>query len=219
MKPKDLKPPFSWEQRRPLLEEGILYIPEYFFFHENYHFPLWEGVFKQKREKICVEICAGNGKWIVDRAQNDPLTNWVAVEIRFERARKILSKVKNEHLENLFVVCGDAKTLALSYTPAASIDEIFINFPDPWPKQRHAKNRLIEQGFVKELARILKPQGKLTFVTDDASYFEETYLHFERSLLFSNVEKVEEIEKYGTSYFDELWREMGRKIHFLQVTV
>ena len=64
---------------------------------------------------------------------------------------------------------GDAREV-ISRLPDASLDRVFIMFPDPWPKARHHKRRLVQTAFVEELARVLRPEGRLRFATDWADY-------------------------------------------------
>src|ERR1700722_5861913 len=111
MKPKDLKCPFRWADRRPMIVQGVLFIPQYYDKHAEWTFPGWEdpSLFG-KKGKIFVEYCSGNGAWIIEKARSNPHLQWIAVEIQFERARKIWSKTQNLQLTNLIVVCGEALT-------------------------------------------------------------------------------------------------------------
>jgi tRNA (guanine-N7-)-methyltransferase len=218
MKPKHLKFPYLWEERKPQIVEGVLFIPEYYDQHRAFNFPSWETVFGNDRP-VTIEFCTGNGTWLAKKAE-DNLRNWVAVEWDFERVRKIWSKMKNDSLSNLFIVCGEAQVFARDYLPEASVDEIYVNFPDPWPKEKHAKHRLFQAPFTLQLARILRPRGKVTVVTDDATYGEQILKEFLDSNLwnssFVNPYFITEWEGYGTSYFDTLWRGKGKTIRYFQ---
>lgn len=211
MKPKDLKPPFTWEERRPLLQEGVLYVPDYFSEHRPTLLPTLPP-------RVQMEYCSGNGDWIIARAQAHPEIFWIAVELRFDRVRKIWSKSRNAGLENLLIVCGEAWTFTHHYLPPGSIERAYVNFPDPWPKARHEKHRLMRPDFIEEVARVLT--GTFTFVTDDAPYLEETlaYLTREPKLRPELPEPyyVTDREGYGSSYFDTLWRDKGRQIHYAE---
>src|SRR5690349_15082055 len=96
MKPKNLKCPFTWDTRRPLICDRVVYVPEYYQSHNEFHFPNWEdpSLFG-KPGKVFVEYCTGNGAWIVEKAMQQPEHLWVAVEKRFDRIRKIWSKIHN----------------------------------------------------------------------------------------------------------------------------
>ncbi|MCI0382342.1 MAG: tRNA (guanosine(46)-N7)-methyltransferase TrmB [Chlamydiae bacterium] len=217
MKPKDLKYPFPWEDRKPLLLNQIFFIPDHYALHGEQKIDL--PSFNQNT-KIMIEYCSGNGSWVTQKALENPESSWIAVERQFERVQKIYAKVHNLGLKNLLVVCGEAKIFTHFYLSGDLIDEAYINFPDPWPKSKHAKHRLMQLEFIEELSRIIKPKGMLMVVTDDANYVEEIlekmgknenwacryeYPHFRTSQ-----------ENYGSSYFDTLWRSKGKTIHYLK---
>ncbi len=221
MKPKDLKLPFKWEERRPAMGDQIFFIPKHFYQHVGYGFPSSASLFGNDHP-LKVEYCSGNGSWIIERALEDRGSNYLAVEMRFDRARKIWSKLKNRGLSNLFVICGEAATFTSHYLPGGSVSEVFINFPDPFPKRRQAKHRLIGPHFLSQLERVMRPQGKLTFVTDDLPYLELATASFLEQggflALFDPPHFVDQIPHYGSSFFDELWRSKGRKIFYFQCT-
>jgi tRNA (guanine-N7-)-methyltransferase len=218
MKPNDLKFPYSWEERRPLLADGVLYVPEFYDRHREWVFPGWPAIFGNDKP-VVIEFCTGNGTWIAEKAK-DTSKNWVAVEWWFERVRKIWSKRENYGLDNLFIVCGEAQTFAREYLGNETVDEVYINFPDPWPKEKHAKKRLFQPPFIEQLARTVKPSGLLTVVTDDPPYSEQLSkvirAHPQWNSCFPEPYFVTEWENYGESYFDTLWREKGKTIHYFQ---
>lgn len=217
MQPKKLKFPYRWEERRPEISDGVLFIPDYYDKHKEWTFPSWEALFGNKN-RVVVEYCSGNGSWIAEKAR-DKSKNWVAVEWRFERVQKIWSKKKNQQLDNLFIVCGDARVFVRDYLREHSVDEVFVNFPDPWPKEKHAKNRLFQPPFIAELARTVKEGASFTVATDDPTYGQQLV-----EVVFSNgawsalphPHYVTEWHGYGASYFDALWREKGREIRYFQ---
>jgi len=217
MKPKDLHFPHSWEERRPALADGVLFVPDHYDKHRAWPFPAFSTIFGNDNP-VKIEYCAGNGAWIIDKALKNPLCNWVAVEWEFERVRKIWAKAKNRGLKNLLIVCGEAVTFSRDYLPEKCVQEIFINFPDPWPKTKHAKNRLFQKPFVAELARILAPQGTVTAVTDDPPYGEQIAREMMRSFQprFAEPWYTTAWTDYGASYFDSLWRGKGRTIRYFQ---
>jgi len=220
MKPKDLPYPFCWEKRRVLIKNRILYIPEYFQSYSSFRFPSWSSseVFGNLHP-VHIEFCSGNGSWVAQKALENPDLNWVAVEKRFDRVRKMWSKASNWGVKNLFIVCGDAGTCCQHYLPSNTVDGIYVNFPDPWPKTRHAKHRLIKKRFLKDLHRVLKPQTPLTLVTDDTAYCQRMISEAKEvpGLLFRDPEPyfLRENDGYGTSFFDSLWRSHGKTIHYL----
>ncbi len=219
MRPEDLKSPFTWQERRILIHDRIWYVPDRYENFGSFSFPGWHhsDTFSQKGP-IYLEYCSGNGAWISAKARAHPKQNWVAIERNFSRVRKIWSKIKNDHLPNLLVVSGEGDCVTRHYLPHASVQAVYINFPDPWPKRRHAKNRLIQASFLMEIQRILKPDGILTMVTDDEAY---SHIMISKALqipgfqpLFASPHYVTEYDDYGTSYFEDLWRQKGKIIRY-----
>ncbi|HSX12396.1 MAG TPA: tRNA (guanine(46)-N(7))-methyltransferase TrmB [Rhabdochlamydiaceae bacterium] len=221
MKPTDLKYPFKWEERRPELHQKVLFVPHFYQNHELWKFPGWEDpALFGKKGKVILEYCSGNGSWVIQKALKEPHAHWIAIEKKFDRVRKIWSKLQKLSLNNLLVVCGEALTFTRYYLPPNTVDEIYINFPDPWPKLKHAKHRLIQSPFVEELLRILKQGGKAVFVTDHEDYSKqivrEMLLSKQWKSCFAPPYYATSWENYGTSYFDDLWRKKGKTIHYHQ---
>lgn len=219
MRPKNLKFPFTWEERKPALHDGVLIVPQYFKNHSSWGFPGWKTYFDTLSRKFSVEYCSGNGDWIVQRALSHPEINWIAVEKKFPRVRKIWSKMKNYRLKNLLIVCGKAENFTKYYLPENSIEQIFINFPDPWPKAKHGKHRLIQQPFVHELSRISKNGAIATCLTDDASYRDQMIAQMQQGhwkSFFSNPHYICNWENYGSSWFQKLWEQKGRDFYYMQ---
>lgn len=217
MRPTDLKLPYNWKTPEILIRDKVLHIPGNYENPHDFVFPGWysQEVFEQPHP-IFLEYCSGNGAWIADKAFTSKQTNWVAVERQFDRVRKIWSKAKNQELSNLFIVCGEALKATQHYFASESIDHIFINFPDPWPKRRHAKNRLIQPLFVSELWRILKFEGTWSLVTDDPTYGQQALSVGLKmrgwAPCFESPYYSTDLAGYGSSYFEELWRSQGREI-------
>lgn len=219
MKPENLKSPFTWLERHIVIEDRVWYVPDQYDDFASFSFPGWHHPHTFDQEKpICLEYCSGNGAWIAAKAQAHSQYNWVAVERKFERVRKIWSKIKNHHLNNLLAVCGEGLRTTQHYIPTNSVHAVYINFPDPWPKTRHAKHRLVQVPFVEEICRILQPDGVLTLVTDDEAY-SQIMIHVMHQVpgfqsLFGAPYYVEDYPHYGTSYFEDLWRQQGKAIRY-----
>ena len=214
MRPRDL--PFTirgFESRSPSYSDGVLTIPSFYDAHSRDKFPELKKRLEQA-EAIHVEICSGNGEWIADRAQKNPDILYIAVEKKFMRIRKIWSKMKNNDLENLLIVSGMGEDFFDHYLDRHSVDRVFINFPDPWPKKRHAKHRIIKESFLAPIFSILKADGKITITTDSSDYSDEIIAIFGASDSFENIYPQVGYaildEEYGGSYFRRLWSEMGR---------
>lgn len=220
MKPENLKYPFSRETKRVLIQDRVWFVPGDTPL-DTFTFPGWTdpGVFSSK-QPIKLEYCSGNGAWIAAKAIQEPLSNWVAIERKFTRVRKIWSKLRNLDLNNLLIICGEGEGVTEHYFPARSVSEIFINFPDPWPKRRHARNRIIQSSFIQELSRILQVNGIITFVTDDPQFSDWSIRLFrqakELESCYPEPYYLNEFPDYGTSFFEDLWREKGKQIRYHQ---
>lgn len=218
MKPNALKYPFQERPKAVTIENGVWHVPKVDV-ATAFSFPGWDSsLIFPKLQPVKIEFCSGNGLWIASRAKEEPNVNWVAVEMKFCRIRKIWSKIHNFSLSNLLPVCGEALHLTSHYIPAGSVQEVFINFPDPWPKRRHARFRLIEKGFVQELYRILVGNGTVSIVTDDAVYSKQVIKEVLGNRGFESVYAspytVNERSDYGSSYFEDLWRSQGKPIFY-----
>lgn len=219
MKPEELTPPFPRNDQRIVIHDRVWYIPERTRSPDEFVFPGWNHVdLFHNDHPVVIEYCSGNGAWIASKAAANPNINWVAVELKFDRVRKVWSKIKNYGLNNLIVIYGEAHATTRQYFQDDSISDVYINFPDPWPKNRHAKNRLIQPTFATELSRILKEGKSLTFVTDDMPYSEWLIeimgSHKDFVSKYPEPYFLTEEPNYGTSYFDELWRSKGRTIRY-----
>lgn len=212
-KPSDFIIPCDWDSRKPFLLEKCLYVPAHYEGHQGFNLT-WDAVF-EKSQPIQVEFCSGNGEWIAEMAKKSPETNWIAVERDFDRARKIWLKIFRLKLNNLFVVFGEGLTFSTYYVSDASISGVFVNFPDPWPKRRHAKHRLIRASFVQQMSRILCNKGPITLVTDDAAYSDVIVREFSAwKSEFAPPCYVTEWPEFGSSYFYSLWKQKGRIIRY-----
>ena len=199
MKPKDLQPPPKSENNAPILIDGVFYSQD-----------LSTVPYDLDWKSASIEFCSGNGGWIIERALLEPDRFFIAVEKRFDRVRKIWAKMKNRGVKNLLIVCGEGYAFIKRFVPDGGVEDVYINFPDPWPKRKHERNRLMQASFLDELARVMR--GSLTLATDDATYMEHSLKFLEEHPDFEGGTR--KIEEYGESYFDSLWREKGKEIFY-----
>lgn len=217
MKPKDLKSPFIWEERHVFFDhdQKVIYVPLRCE-RKNLTDDL-TNLFDSFSE-IHLEYCSGNGEWIHQRALENPNILWIALEKQFKRVRKIWSKSQNSNLNNLWIVCAEALDFTENYLPEDLFDKVYIHFPDPWPKKKHAKFRLMQPSFVKQLARILKGGGEIQFLTDNSDYsLQSIKALLEEDVLSSKIASPfyhSKLDEYGTSYFCRLWQEKKRSFYF-----
>ncbi len=157
------------------------------FFIDTDVYPNWDENFKcQKPLKL--EIGFGNGKFLLDMAISDPNSNFLGLDFYHKGIRKTIMKLDRFQIPNVRIIYGDAKERVPVLFKDGELDEIFINFPDPWPKKRHIKRRLIKPDFINVLAQKIAPGGTLKIATDFEPYATEmlSYLEEEPSLLNLN---------------------------------
>ena len=120
---------------------------------------------------IRIEIGCGKGDFIVGTAAKEPNVNFLAVEKVSDVLVIAAEKVRDSGLSNVRVCCVDAKELSEIF-PSYSIDRIYLNFSDPWPKARHEKRRLTYRTFLEIYKQILKEDGAIYFKTDNRGLFD-----------------------------------------------
>lgn len=137
-----------------------------------------------RRGGAVLEIGFGGGEHLVAQAVANPETRFIGVEPFLNGVASCLRHIEESGVINVRLHQGDARDV-LARLPDASLDRVDILFPDPWPKTRHHKRRLIQPDFVAELARALKPGGEVRFATDWANYAAWTLEAFIRSPHFA----------------------------------
>ena len=130
----------------------------------------WREIFAND-QPVELEIGSGKGTFLVAIAQANPQHNYIGIEYANAYAAFAADRLRRHKLENARLVHAEASWWVRCHVPAASLTALHIYFPDPWPKTRHHKRRLIQLPFLKEVHRILIPGGKLRLVTDHADYF------------------------------------------------
>jgi tRNA (guanine-N7-)-methyltransferase len=119
--------------------------------------------------RIWLEIGFGGGEHLLWQARQNPDVGLIGCEPFEDGVVKVLSAIETERLSNIRLHADDARDL-LRWLPEASVDRAFVLFPDPWPKRRHVKRRLLSAATLALLARVLKPGGELRIGTDIGDY-------------------------------------------------
>lgn len=120
---------------------------------------------------IHIEIGMGKGKFIYELADRNPLINYIGIEKYSSVLLRALQKMETRPLPNLLFIRMDAEEIAEVFGPE-EVERIYLNFSDPWPKDRHAKRRLPSGEFLRRYDRILDKNGVLEFKTDNRGLFE-----------------------------------------------
>ena len=147
-----------------------------------------------------VELGAGDGGFIAQYAALRRDRNFFAVERLLGRLRKIDRKGRRAGLTNLRALRIENGYLLQWLVPVASVDAIHVYFPDPWPKRRHWKNRLVNEAFTEIAHGALKPGGVIYLRTDAVDYFEQMVRVFGENAKFEPVETPAELAAVTTDF-------------------
>jgi len=162
-----------------------------------------------------IEIGMGKGQFIHTLASRHPEINYLGIE-RFDSVLyRALEKVIDQPLDNLFLLRMDAKYINAIFADV-KVDQIYLNFSDPWPKARHEKRRLTHPSFLKQYEELLNEDGVLELKTDNKLLFEyskEQMQDYPMDLVFVtedlHKEKVENIQ----TEFEEKFAKEGKNIY------
>jgi tRNA (guanine-N7-)-methyltransferase len=139
---------------------------------ENGDSPLdFDGLFG-RHAPVTLEIGFGNGESLVALACAHRDRNYLGLEVHPPGVGHLLLRCESEHIQNVRVICDDAVQVLQRRVPDASLDEVLLYFPDPWPKKRHQKRRIVQPAWVELVARKLRPGGVLRMATDWQPYAE-----------------------------------------------
>lgn len=131
---------------------------------------MWRGIFGNNNP-VHIEIGMGKGKFIHTMAREHPHINYVGIEKYSSVLLRAVQKMEQEELPNLKFLRMDAEDITKVFGPG-EVDKIYLNFSDPWPKDRHAKRRLPSREFLARYDVILKKGGRLEFKTDNRELFD-----------------------------------------------
>lgn len=128
---------------------------------------------KHNFEHIALEIGFGSGENLLHQAHNNPKTLYIGAEPYLNGVVKVLKKMEEESIDNILIHASDARELFVLFKEYnITLHEIFILFPDPWPKARQHKKRLINNAFLEVLFEVMSVESKLYIATDHVGYME-----------------------------------------------
>jgi tRNA (guanine-N7-)-methyltransferase len=150
------------------------------------------------RDAPCfVEIGFGMGDALATMARDHPQRDYIGVEVHEAGIGRLMGLAQRDGLENLRVVRGDAVEWLRDRVADDALDAVLIFFPDPWPKKRHHKRRLIRPEFVSLVGRRLRPGGRFELATDWAPYAEQMLQVVEAGGEFHNVAGQRRFSEHG----------------------
>lgn len=169
-----------------------------------------------------LEIGPGRGDMLLWLAKQHPEKQFVAVEMMISRYRKLIRRIERLQLTNVRLMRGNARVVVPRYFTAPTFERVYVLFPDPWPKDRHAFHRLLSVEFLEQLAALLRPDGEIILATDYRPYAD---------WVIANVAAVPQLTLVGSPYSDDpdlipipggtffqnLWQAKGLTIYQVQI--
>lgn len=173
----------------------------------------WNKVFNNDNN-IEIEIGMGKGKFIIEKAIQNPNVNFIGIEKYDSPLVSAVKKLEELELNNLRLVCIDA--LGIEEIFDHEIDKIYLNFSDPWPKKRHTKRRLTSSVFLNKYESLFKNEKRIEMKTDNDDLYDYSCESF--------IENGYDIVKTDTNYLDTIRTEyedkfigLGKNINYISV--
>ena len=168
--------------------------------------------------KICLEIGMGKGQFILNMALENPETNYIGVEKFSSVASVAIKKINQYKPNNLKILVGDIANLV--DTLEGKIDTIYLNFSDPWPKDRHAKRRLTSINYLQVYDKLFKGDKHIIQKTDNDDLFQfslEQYKEYGYEIKRISYDLHNEDIKNVCTEYEERFSNMGVKIKYVEV--
>ena len=165
---------------------------------------------------VSLEIGFGNGESLVALAAAHPERNYIGIEVHRPGIGHLMLRAEEAGIRNLRVICRDAVEVLQHCIPDGSLDEVLLYFPDPWPKKRHHKRRIVQPAFVELVAEKLKPGGVFRLATDWAQYAEHMLEIVGASPRFRNLSPdgsyVQRPESRPLTRFEQRGQRLGHEV-------
>lgn len=182
----------------------------------------WASVFGTAahggRPKRVLEIGFGRGEFLLAMAASAPEVEFVGIEVSYKRTLKMARKVARAGFSNVRLVEARAEEAIQHLAGPGTLDQIWINFSDPWPKRRQGHRRVIQRNFVGDAAVALASNGHFYVATDDVPYAHQMNEVFSAEPRLENAYApwpfLSEVPGRGQTGYEEQWRAAGRPMHF-----
>lgn len=169
----------------------------------------WRELFGNDRP-VVLEIGSGKGRFLVESASENPEKNFVGIEKSLHYHRFIADRVRRRGLTNVRLINHDAFLVLQRMVADASLAEVHIYFPDPWPRPKEQKRRIIRPEVLAEIRRTLVPGGFGIYVTDHRSYFDKAAPLIEA--VFRAERRIPGPSDPPRTNYEAKYREEGREI-------
>lgn len=160
---------------------------------------------------VILEIGSGKGRFLIGTAIERPDVNLIGIEKSLHYHRVIRDRILKRNLRNIRLINHDAYLVMREMLPEESISEIHVYFPDPWPRKKEKKRRIIRPDVLEQMKRVLVPGGSGIYVTDHQEYFEEAAPHVEAA--FRSERRIPGPDDPPRTNYEAKYRAEGRPIY------
>lgn len=166
---------------------------------------------------VWLEIGFGNGEALHHMAATHPDIDFVGVEVHRPGIGRLLRAIDDDELANVRVFRGDAAELLRDRVGDGSLSRVLLFFPDPWPKKRHHKRRIVQPAFIREVARVLVPGGVFHLATDWADYARYMHEVLDAADAFEHTsnDDSERPDYRPRTHFEQRGERKGHEVHDL----
>ena len=147
-----------------------------------------------------VDVGCGKGRFLVARASKNPETNFLGIDRLLTRLRKVDKKIGRAGISNVRLLRLEADYSLNFLLPPESVSVFYVFFPDPWPKRRHHRRRLLQGAFLNSVVKTLVPSGIIHIATDHLNYYEEVHRLMTDSPAFAGIAPFEPTEDERTDF-------------------
>ncbi|TGK28115.1 tRNA (guanine-N7)-methyltransferase [Leptospira gomenensis] len=205
------------EQKLWSIASGIPFDSEYFLQASPTRKLKKENLFSKEFETYFLELGSGWGEVAIEMARKQPNTGFVLMEKKFDRIRHTFRGIERHSLKNVKILCVNFNWFLEDVFAENVFSQILLNFPDPWPKRRHHKNRTMNPKFLYSLKTLLPIGGKFSFATDYGPYARRVLRIFRDDDRFrpEEIELKFERSEIPVSHFERKKREEGKRIYYI----
>lgn len=171
---------------------------------------------------FALEVGFGDGDFLIETAMKNPEKNFLGIEVKIKRFNKAVKKALAQKVENIKFLHMDANIAVEELFHPDSFSVVYINFPDPWPKDRHEKHRIVNREFLEKLSGIMKNDAQLDIASDHKDYVFNALETFKEIKFFTSEYAepgfVQNIPGRPQTRYEREFRKEGREIYYLIFT-
>ena len=206
-------------RNKPWAKDRLEQYPQYVISAPELLKGKWNETY-EKSQPLHIEIGTGRGRFITGMAKANPNVNYLGIELQKSVMVTALDRLIEADLPNVKLLNADASNLQ-EYFAKNDVDRVYLNFSDPWPKNRHDKRRLTYKTFLKQYEEILVDRGEIHFKTDNQGLFEYSLMSFSE---YGMVLKYLSLDLHQSDFegnimteYEEKFSNMGNRIYRCEV--